>query len=110
MFFLPSSLLLNKILWSLASLGFLTLGTFFASLAGISFNQILVTSSTEQRPVPLGEVPYPAVVVCPVQAYDGWNLQRALLNQVSLFDENGAFIGHRFKAFKVSIRALLGHL
>ena len=49
-----------------------------------------------------GSLPYPTVTVCPVQFYDRWNLQRALVNQIRLLDHEGTPERRTFATFRVS--------
>ena len=76
------------------------------SLAFASFTNMLrnpFIQSSVLAPVPVdGSVAYPTVVVCPVQFPDRWNLQRAVLNQVRMYDEHGEPEKEPFGKFKVT--------
>ena len=51
-----------------------------------------------------GSTPYPTLSFCPVQFYDRWNLAKALLNEVAMFDDHGTPSSKVFKQFKVGQR------
>ena len=53
-------------------------------------------------------LPYPSVTICPVQLNDRWNLQRALLNEIELFDSEGLlWQGEELGGFDLIFKELL---
>ena len=66
------------------------------------FTDAHVESETFHLPVPTdGSLVFPAVTICPVQFYDRWNLQKALLNKVAVKNADGQVNEKMLMDFKV---------
>ena len=53
------------------------------------------------------ELPYPSITICPVQFNDRWNLQRELLNEIDMFDDQGLLRQEELGNFSLVFRNLL---
>ena len=77
-----------RFLWFAITTFSVCIGTYY-SVVALSNSDVAHTLETEEYREVFGtlELPYPAVTACPVQFNDRWNLQRELLNEIDMFDE-----------------------
>ena len=79
--------MLAKFFWGLQSGGFLLCGLLLSVhyLIDVQGDRLKAHFEHSQPSVGTAATPAPVVTLCPVQLYDRWNLQKALLNRVDMF-------------------------
>ena len=87
-------------------LAFLIIGTILALHGLLQLISSAVINTNVLGILPMdGSIPYPTVTICPIQFYDKWNLQKAFLNDIDLFD-NGNYHSDIPSQFKVIIEQI----
>ena len=77
----------------------------FLALSDLTDKHVEILTSYESVPRN-GKLLYPTITICPVQFYDRWNLQKALLNKIQIADSDGKVQARVWKDFKVNWQAI----
>ena len=93
---LHSRLPLARFLWFALTAAALAVASYVALEALLSQDATsshTISADTYQNIYSVEGIPYPAVTICAQQMNDRWNLQRALLNEIDMFKEDGTLNG-----------------